>query len=59
MHDRFAVLGGGDYQLSDGTYHVLRNGQSYSFDPPDFNFRQLDGGPALGVPAGLNDWIGL
>ena len=39
--DRFAVLGGGDYQLSDGTYHVLRNGQSYSFDRPDFNFRQL------------------
>ena len=39
--DRFAVLGSSDYQLSDGTYHVMRNGQSYSFDQPDFNFRQL------------------
>jgi len=39
--DRFAVLGSGDYQLSDGTYHVMRNGQSYRFDQPDFNFRQL------------------
>jgi len=26
--DRFTVLGSGDYQLSDGTYHVMRNGQS-------------------------------
>jgi hypothetical protein len=39
--DRFATLGTGSYQLTDGVYQVMRNGKSYSFDQPDFNFRQL------------------
>ena len=39
--DRFRRLGAGEYQLSDGTYQVNRAGTVFSFDQPDFNFRQL------------------
>jgi len=39
--DRFQRLFRGDYQLVDGTYQVMRNGAAFSFDQPDFNFRQL------------------
>jgi hypothetical protein len=39
--DRFHLLTGDELQLNDGTYHVTRGGASYSFDQPDFNFRQL------------------
>jgi hypothetical protein len=38
--DRFQLLAG-SLRLDDGTYHVTRGGASYSFDQPDFNFRQL------------------
>jgi len=39
--DRFHVLTAGEARLSDGVYHVLRDGRAYEFDQPDFNFRQL------------------
>jgi hypothetical protein len=40
--DRFHVLGRDETQLVDGTYHVMRaTGAAFSFDQPDFNFRQL------------------
>jgi hypothetical protein len=38
--DRFDPLGG-DLQLIDGRYHVMRGGSGFRFDRPDFNFRQL------------------
>ncbi|HEX3759943.1 MAG TPA: DUF5916 domain-containing protein [Kofleriaceae bacterium] len=39
--DRFHIFSGNELRLNDGTYHVARGGASYSFDQPDFNFRQL------------------
>jgi hypothetical protein len=39
--DRFHVLTGDELALNDGTYHVMRGPAGYSFDRPDFNFRQL------------------
>jgi hypothetical protein len=40
--DRFHVLDRNEAMLADGTYHVLRaTGAAFSFDQPDFNFRQL------------------
>ena len=39
--DRFHPLSSTELQLTDDTYHVMRSGSSYSFDRPDFNFRQL------------------
>jgi hypothetical protein len=39
--DRFQLIPRGDTQISDGRYSVIRNGAAYSFDQPDFNFRQL------------------
>jgi hypothetical protein len=39
--DRSHVFGPGELQLSDGTYRVMRDGATFSFDRPDFNFRQL------------------
>jgi hypothetical protein len=39
--DRFHLITASDYQLVDGTYHVLAGGQAFDFDRPDFNFRQL------------------
>jgi hypothetical protein len=38
--DRYQLLTG-SIRLDDGTYHVMRGAASYSFDQPDFNFRQL------------------
>ncbi|HEX3758453.1 MAG TPA: hypothetical protein VHW23_07085, partial [Kofleriaceae bacterium] len=38
---RFHVLGAGESQLVDSTYQVMRGGAAFSFDRPDFNFRQL------------------
>ncbi|HEY0479454.1 MAG TPA: DUF5916 domain-containing protein [Kofleriaceae bacterium] len=38
--DRFQLLGG-TARLVDGTYQVVRDGTAWSFDRPDFNFRQL------------------
>jgi hypothetical protein len=39
--DRFHAFTPGEIRLSDGTYRVMRDGQSFGFDQPDFNFRQL------------------
>jgi len=40
--DRFHAFGGDELQRVDGTYHVMRTtGAAFSFDQPDFNFRQL------------------
>jgi len=39
--DRFHVLAPGELQLVDGTYQAMRGPASFSFDRPDFNFRQL------------------
>ena len=39
--DRFHAFSGDELRLADGTYHVMRDGSSFSFDRPDFNFRQL------------------
>jgi hypothetical protein len=39
--DRFHVLAPGEYTLADAVYSVQRNGATYRFDQPDFNFRQL------------------
>ncbi|HET7504113.1 MAG TPA: DUF5916 domain-containing protein [Kofleriaceae bacterium] len=39
--DRFHVLAPGELQLADDTYQVMREGAVFSFDRPDFNFRQL------------------
>jgi hypothetical protein len=40
--DRFHLFAPGELQLSDGTYQVTREGgATFSFDRPDFNFRQL------------------
>jgi hypothetical protein len=39
--DRFHVLSSDEVQLVDDVYQVTRNGEQYSFDRPDFNFRQL------------------
>jgi len=39
--DRFHTFGGAESQLVDGTYQVNRGGTMFSFDRPDFNFRQL------------------
>ncbi len=39
--DRFHMLGAGEYQLFEGVYNVNRGGTMFSFDQPDFNFRQL------------------
>ena len=39
--DRFHMLSGSEARLVDGTYQVNRGGRAYSFDQPDFNFRQL------------------
>jgi hypothetical protein len=38
--DRFHLFAGNEIQLTDA-YHVARDGSSFSFDRPDFNFRQL------------------
>ncbi|HTL84677.1 MAG TPA: DUF5916 domain-containing protein, partial [Acidimicrobiia bacterium] len=38
--DRFHVLSGTDYTVSDGTVMVSHNG-TYSFDQPDFDFGEL------------------
>jgi len=35
------VLSSDEVQLVDDVYQVTRNGEQYSFDRPDFNFRQL------------------
>ena len=40
FQDRFYVLSGNDYSITDGTVSVSHNG-SYSFDRPDFNFGEL------------------
>ena len=39
--DRFHTFTGPEAQLVDGTYQVNRDGAMFSFDRPDFNFRQL------------------
>ena len=39
--DRFHAFTPDEVRLSDGTYRVMRGGQSFGFDQPDFNFRQL------------------
>jgi hypothetical protein len=39
--DRFHLIGRDEAQLADGTYRVMRDGAAFSFDQPDFNFRQL------------------
>jgi hypothetical protein len=39
--DRFHTFTGGESQLVDGTYQINRGGTMFSFDRPDFNFRQL------------------
>jgi hypothetical protein len=40
--DRFHFLAADGLALDDGgTYHVMRDGASFRFDRPDFNFRQL------------------
>jgi hypothetical protein len=39
--DRFHVFAPGELQLADTTYQAARDGAMYSFDRPDFNFRQL------------------
>lgn len=39
--DRFHVFDNRELTLVDDTYSVMRNGAAYSFDRPDFNFRQL------------------
>jgi hypothetical protein len=39
--DRFHLVTGNDYQLVDGTYHVVRDGAAFEVGRPDFNFRQL------------------
>jgi hypothetical protein len=39
--DRFHILSGNEYAEQDGTIMVSRNGSQFSFDKPDFDFRQL------------------
>jgi hypothetical protein len=39
--DRFHTFASGESQLVDGTYQINRDGAMFSFDRPDFNFRQL------------------
>jgi hypothetical protein len=40
--DRFRLLANDGLSLGDdGTYRVMRDGAGFSFDRPDFNFRQL------------------
>jgi hypothetical protein len=39
--DRFHIFSGNEIGLTGGGYHVARDGSSFSFDRPDFNFRQL------------------
>jgi hypothetical protein len=39
--DRFHVFAPGELMLADDTYTAMRNDSSFSFDRPDFNFRQL------------------
>ena len=39
--DRFHVLSGNEYAITDGTISVHRNGAAYSFTQPDFDVRQL------------------
>jgi hypothetical protein len=40
--DRFHLFAPGELQLSDDTYQAMREGgAAFSFDRPDFNFRQL------------------
>jgi hypothetical protein len=39
--DRFHTFASDELQLVDDTYHAMRGGQAFSFDRPDFNFRQL------------------
>jgi hypothetical protein len=39
--DRFHVFAPGELQLADATYQAARDGAMYSFERPDFNFRQL------------------
>ena len=40
--DRFHVFSRDELALADATYHVTRaSGAAFSFDQPDFNFRQL------------------
>jgi hypothetical protein len=39
--DRFHVLAPGEVQLVGDAYHVMRGTHAFSFDRPDFNFRQL------------------
>jgi len=39
--DRFHAFAPGELMLSDGTYTAMRPGAAFSFDRPDFNFRQL------------------
>jgi len=40
FEDRFTPLEGPTLQLQDGTFHAVNNG-SFTFDRPDFSFRQL------------------
>jgi len=39
--DRFHGFTPGELQLANGTYQAVNNGAMFSFDRPDFNFRQL------------------
>jgi hypothetical protein len=39
--DRFHTFTGAESQLVDGTYQINRDASMFSFDRPDFNFRQL------------------
>jgi Domain of unknown function (DUF5916) len=39
--ERFHQFAGDELQLVDDTYTAMRAGATYSFDRPDFNFRQL------------------
>ncbi len=39
--DRFHILQGNEYAISDGVVSVHRNGDAYSFVQPDFDFRQV------------------
>jgi uncharacterized protein DUF5916/cellulose/xylan binding protein with CBM9 domain len=39
--DRFHMLSSSEAHLVDGTYQINRDGATFSFDRPDFNFRQL------------------
>ncbi len=42
FEDRFTPISGGDYTLRDDVYTVTTpSGATYSFDRPDFDFRQL------------------